>query len=133
MTNLNDKILSIQCESTRRALLRPEEEDWDWQHRPNPDNWLAVPGASTWEERVAARPISFKEARVENTLRYMRGMYLADMRNEEELSSVTEEKKKSAINAFMNLFSPDKIKAKFKELAKAFASEKELVRFKIDD
>lgn len=110
-----EKILSIQAPSTKQALLRPPEQDMQW-HRREIKNWLAVPEAVTWEEKVAARPISFEEVKIENKLRYDRGEHLQKLRGDVCETCVDEQKKERATNAFMNVFSPEKIKDKFKQL-----------------
>lgn len=111
-----EKILSLQCESTKRALKRPVEDDMEWSRRKTPDTWLAVPNASSKEELVGARSIGYQEAKVEETLRRARGGYLSEMRNEPPANSKDEQKKETAANAFMSVFSPDKIKDKFKSI-----------------
>lgn len=110
MTEKEKKIFEMQAPSTRRAMARPESEDITWFNRPTPKEAIAVPDAKSDEERVGARGLSFKEVLVEDNLRYNRGSYLAQMRNEPDASSVDEPKRSRAINAFMF------IKLKFKDL-----------------
>ncbi len=72
------KIFDTQPESTRRAILRQMNFESNSDPWP-PKNWLAVPDALTWEERVAVRPFSYQEMKVESELRQNRGDYLAQM------------------------------------------------------
>lgn len=110
-------LLEMQSPSTRRAMLRPESEDINWLNRPIPQEAIAVPDAKTDDERVAPRSISFKEAIVESNLRYERGQYLAEMRNEPDANSVDAFKREIAIEAFREKLNISDIKAKFKSLA----------------
>jgi len=122
MTEREKKIFDMQQPSTKAALLRQSErdpkDDWAYISRPIPESYLAVPDAKTKDELVACRPITYQESKVYKKLRYNRGEYLAEMRKEGDASSVGEEKKKSAIEAFMDIFSPSAIKAKFAEIMK---------------
>lgn len=112
-----EKILALQQPSTRRALLRPPEEDMLWFNRKI-TNWMAVPDAINMEERVGARAFSYKETKIEENLRRARGAYLAEIRKEIEQRSHPIEKREAAINAFMNVFRPEVITDKFKAFMK---------------
>lgn len=125
MTDREKLIFDMQEPSTKAALLRqkerPKEDDWLWITRPIPESYLAVPDAKNLNELVACRPITHQEAKVESTIRRLRGARIAQKRMEGEVSSVTEEKKEKAVNAFMDIFSLDVVKVKFKEMmGKAF-------------
>lgn len=119
-------ILSLQPESTRKAMERPVEDDLKWFNRPIPANYLAVPDAKTTDELVGARALGYEESKVMARLRYNRGRYLAEMRGEGEASSVTEVKRNAAVAAFMF------VKTKFKDLMRmcGLATEKEYAEFK---
>lgn len=110
----------MQCPSTKAAMLRQKErdpkDDLLYATRPIPKNYLAVPDAKSLDELVACRPITYEESKVYNKLRYERGKHIAMARGEKDAVSAPEEKKKSAINAFMDIFSPSVIRAKFKDL-----------------
>lgn len=125
MTDKEKRIFDMQAESTKAALLRqkdrPPEDDWLYITRPIPESYLAVPDAKNLNELVACRPITHQEAKVEGTIRRLRGARIAQKRLEGEVTSVTEEKKERAVNAFMDMFTPDIVKMKFKEIfGKAF-------------
>ena len=124
MTEKEKKILDMQSPSTRAALLRPESEDKNWGARGFGE-WKAVKNASTMEEAIGARALSFTESQIEHSIRQNRGAVLAQMRKEPDASSKTYEKRSRAIDAFMF------IKVKFKDLMKAvgLASDKEMAMY----
>lgn len=96
------KIFEMQCPSTQKAMALHQKGSSLREEMPAiPINWKAVPDAKTVDEAVGARALTFQEVKVETTLRYFRGQYLAEMRNEVPVSSITEEKKEKAIGAFM--------------------------------
>lgn len=78
MEEKEKKIFDMQPESTRRAILRQMNFESNSDPWP-PKNWMAVPDAITWEEKVNARPISYQEMKIESELRQKRGEYLAQM------------------------------------------------------
>lgn len=92
--------LSLQQKSTQDALERQKtrnpDDDIDWAQRPIPENYLANPNASTLEELTGERTISPKE--------YMdyKSMQRSpkNSRGQSELSSVTKESKKRAVESF---------------------------------
>lgn len=113
---MNDKerrILEMQCPSTRRSLERPVDLDLEWFKRPIPKE------AQVLDEQgnifVNCRALTYQETKLEEGIRQKRGSWLAQMRNEPE-ANPTEHKKESAINAFMNKFTPKALFDKFKEL-----------------
>jgi len=114
MTEKEQRILEIQQPSTRACLTRPKDLDLEWLNRKIPKE------AQVRDEEgnvfLNMRALTFEETRMEEGIRRARGGWLAQMRNEPHLSSVTEEKKHSAIHSFMTIFSVERIKDKFKEL-----------------
>lgn len=104
MTEKEQKILDMQCASTKKALTRPESEELAHFSRlfgPSPEGHKAVPNAKSWEEAVRARSLTREEVAVEGRLRQKRGQLLAEMRKEPSGSSVGEEKKARGIRAFL--------------------------------
>lgn len=114
MTEKEQKIFDMQCASTKQAMLR--KGDYDPDANWPPKNWMAVPDALSIEEMVACRPFTYHEVAIEERLRIKRGSLIAEARGDAPVSSVTDKKKETAIDAFMNIFSPERIKEKFKAL-----------------
>lgn len=106
------KIFAMQSPSTQAAMRAHEQgkkaHDGEWP----PKGWLAVADAKNMDEAVAARPLTYHEAKMETDLRQNRGAHLAEMFKDKEASGVTEQKRNWAINAFM--MTP----VKFKDLMK---------------
>lgn len=104
MTEKEQKVLDMQCASTKKALTRPESEDLAHFSRlfgPSPEGHKAVPNAKSWEEAVRARSLTHEEVAVEHGLRQNRGALLAEMRKEQADSSVGEEKRARGIRALL--------------------------------
>lgn len=120
MTEKEQRIFDKQAPSTKAAMLRQRErdplDDWEYLTRPIPQEYLAVPDAKNVDELVACRALTFQETVMEERIRQTRGAKIAEMRKEGDASAVSSERKQSAIEAFMDMFSPTVIKAKFHEL-----------------
>lgn len=116
------RILDMQCPSTRRALARNGDEDAAWRNRPNPVNWLAVADAKNMDEAVGGRAITFRETSIEEGLRQRRGQILTDIRDDRNRDTLTPDKRQAAVAAFTF------VKIKFHDFMKAcgLATEKEV-------
>jgi hypothetical protein len=119
------RILDIQCPSTKAALLRSNDKDEEWRHRPNPANWLAVADAKDMDEAVGWRSFSFQEVELMFQLHRKRGEILSSMQSRPPSRPVPEAKREAAIAAFM---SGKTIKDKFWSIMKAcgLATDKEV-------
>lgn len=86
-----------QAPSTQAILNRPESEDFKWQSREAPKNWKAVPSAETTDEAVGTRNIPVDQVIVYEKHRQSSKNTLGGPKE----SSVTNETKEKAVNAFM--------------------------------
>lgn len=118
---ISKEVLEMQAPSTRRALERPESEDIEWLNRKIPLNAQVRDEAGN--VFLNERRISYQEASVYYSLRSKCGERIAEIRKEMDVASVNVEKKIKAIDAFMGIFSPEVIKAKFKDLMKDLKTE----------
>jgi len=114
MTERDRKILEMQCESTRRCLERPPDLDLEWLSRPIPKEAQVLKSDGSVDLNV--RAFSEEEVRIESKIRYERGGHLAKMRNEPEAKAVSEQRKKTAIEAFMTSKTVEGIKSAFKAI-----------------
>lgn len=116
-----DKVLSLQTPEMRSILLQSSEERAAHHDKDIPSNYLAVPDATTLAELVATRPITYEETKTYKRMRYEAGERLTEMRQDkierlpDEVSKL-EVRKKNAINAFMDKFTPHAIKDRFKKM-----------------
>lgn len=128
MTEKERHILSLQAPSTRKCLERPSELDFEWLNRKIPKE------AQVRDEEgnifLNLRALTYEETRMEQGIRQKRGERLAQMRGEPDAKSVPEEKKLKGVFAFMNLFSREQIKEKFKALMGGVKSKEEAWREK---
>ena len=100
MTPKEQKIFDMQAPSYREAMSQSEEKRAELRLTPIGKN------AQVLDENgnvfLNHRPISFMEAQIEHKCRYERGARIAEMRSEEDAKSFKDDKRQSAINAFMD-------------------------------
>jgi len=119
MTEKEQKIFDIQCETTKRLLLaqalRSPEEDMDYisKIRFTP---IAIEAQCVKEDGsvdLNIREITTEEYDLHQNMRYKAGQRIAELRREATLSTLTEDKKERATTAFLRKFSLETIKDKF--------------------
>lgn len=123
MTEEQQKIFDIQCESTKALMLaqmsRPEEDDYLYiaKLRSTP----IVKEAQCLKEDgtvdLNVRFVSQAEETLHKDARYKRGEIIARGREATE-PTITEEKRERGAAAFMRAFSVDALKHKFKMVMK---------------
>lgn len=124
MAKLDSKIFDIQCEETKRLLLaqtlRPESEDYAyiWKLKSEPIKKDAQRVKEDGSVDLNVRPVTQQEADYFGKHRYERGGIIAKIRGDKEISTLTQDKKERASNAFVDKFSMETIKNKFKSMMK---------------
>lgn len=123
MTEKERKILEMQCPSTRRCLERPPDLDTEWFNREIPKE------AQVRDEEgnvfLNMRALTYQETTMEEGIRRKRGAWISERRGDGNAKGVSEERKLKGIAAFMNLFSPQTIKEKFKKIMSGVKSKEE--------
>lgn len=109
-----EKILSLQCPSTRRALQRPTEDDAEWRSRSIPANAQCLKEDGTVDLNV--RQLTQQVADFHQELRYNRGSVIQALKDEEIKHTLTEEKKEKAVHAFMAKITLGALKERFKSI-----------------
>lgn len=123
MTPEQKKIYDIQCASTKMLMdlqaKRDPNDDLAWWMRPIPKE------AQVLDEEgnvfINARSLGYSEVSTYNRMRYNAGERLAEMREDKVARAFPDEvelskRKNSAVNAFMDIFSVDVIKERFKKM-----------------
>ncbi len=126
MTDKERQILEMQAPSTRACLERPRDLDLEWFNRELPKS--AQVRDEHGEVFLNHRSLSYSETKTEESLRRARGGYLAELRNEAPAKSVSEQKRRVAIEAFMSLMTKSGIKTAFKAIMAGIEDVVETVR-----
>ena len=122
---IDKKILDLQQPSTRACLERPVEKDDEWLSRIIPKEAQVVKEDGSVDLNV--RIMTAGEVAMEEGVRRKRGSWIAGIRGESDMLSVSEHRKLTAIDAFLNKFSFERIKDKFKALMGDVAKPKSYV------
>lgn len=118
----NEKIIRLQDKSTQELMhaqnLRPVEEDDDhiWKIKFTPIKKEAQVLKKDGSVDINARPLTLEEAKNHNSFRRERGAIIQALRADSTPSTLTEEKKERAQDAFMRTFSLASLKEKFKTM-----------------
>lgn len=118
----DQKIIDKQCESTKRIMLaqnaRPIEDDDAYisliKFTPIVKEAQCVKEDGTVDLNV--RELTQTEADFHQGVRGRRGLVIESLRNDKHVSTITEERRERATNAFMDRFSLESIKNKFKAM-----------------
>ncbi len=116
MTEQELRILELQAPSTRKCLERSPDLDLSWFRREIPKEAQCLRPDGSVDLNV--RECSIAEVLIERKIRYHRGSWLSEMREDEASTQLTEEKKQTAVEAFMRMRPLEWIKNTFKELMK---------------
>jgi uncharacterized surface protein with fasciclin (FAS1) repeats len=117
MTEKEQRIFDMQPASTKACLSRPVELDLTWLRRPIPANAQCLKEDGSVDLNL--RAFKAEEVLIEDKLRYVRGLYIEEMRAEKTPRVVlSEEKKERAAEAWMKSRTMDAIKNAFQSLMK---------------
>jgi hypothetical protein len=122
------KIFEAQPASTQKKMLlqqaRPVDLDLEYfkELKETPIPQSAQCRDEEGNVFINERPITFEEAAIYKDVRQKAGQRLAKMRGDKRVRAVSKSKRATAVDAFMEIFSPETIKKRFTEFMKSVKS-----------